>query len=150
MSIQVRDTLSPALARKAAALRDKKPVLEAMGTQFVSISKRAFTDEALRPAPWAPLKPATIARKKGRGGILRDRGAMWQSIRITALTNDSVTAGSDRVQAAIHQFGGQTGRNHAATIPARPFFPILNGKLAAEAMRKIANVAKLKILSLLK
>ena len=145
VSIQVTDKLSPSLAAMAARLKNKRPVLEAMGETFRSIAVRSFTDEAMRPAPWAPLKPATVKRKKGAGGILRNKGAMWQSLKVTPLklSNDSVTVSSDRPYAAFHQFGTKY-------IPARPFFPMLNGKLTPSAKEKIVNIAKLKIKILLK
>jgi phage virion morphogenesis protein len=150
MSIQIRNNISPELALRAALVRNKRPILEAMGAEFVSITKRNFVDASMRPAPWAPLKPATIARKKGRGGILRDHGPLLQSIRVTEVTNDSVTSGSDRPYAAIQQLGGKAGRGLKATIPPRPYFPILNGKLTPLAQERIEAVGRAKIRSLLK
>ena len=143
MGLQIVDHLSPGLARLAARCRNRKPVLEAMGLEFVSITKRAFTNPALRPLPWRDKVDGTPA-------TLRKSGAMWQSIRVTDVTDHSVTAGSDRAYAAIHQLGGKTGRNHAATMPPRPFFPILNGKLTPEAKRLIEAVGHDKIKILLK
>ena len=143
MSLQIRDTISPALARQARVIRNRKPILEAMGLEFVSLSKRAFSDSALRPSPWAP-------KKNGQPATLRKSGAMWQSIRITETTANSVTSGSDRKYAAIHQFGGQAGRGHKVTIPPRPFLPVLGGKLTPTAKVKISLVAKAKILALIK
>jgi phage virion morphogenesis protein len=143
MSLQIRNGISAELARRAARIRDRRPVLEAMGAEFVSQSKRAFANTALRPAPWAPKKDGTPA-------TLRKSGALFQSIRVVEVTNDSVTSGSDRPYAAIHQLGGRTGRNHAATMPPRPYFPILNGKLTPEAQRRIEAVGKAKIDSLLR
>jgi phage gpG-like protein len=35
----------------------------------------------------------------------------------------AVSVVSDLPYAAIHNFGGQAGRDHASTIPARPFLP---------------------------
>jgi phage virion morphogenesis protein len=150
VSVQFRNGISPELARRAAAVRDKWPILHAMGAELTSITKKNFTESSMRPAPWAPLKPATLARKKGRGGILRLTGAMMQSIRITEVTSSTVTVGSDRPQAAIHQLGGRTGKNHAVNMPPRPFFPILNGRLTPLAQERIARKGEAKIRSLLK
>ena len=147
MSFQVKDRITPAIARRLRAVKDTRPVLEAMGTEGVSLTKRAFTDAALRPSPWAPLKPSTLARKKG--SILRESGAMWQSIRITETTAKSVAWGSDRKYAAIQQLGGQAGKGGKVTLPPRPFFPVLNGKITPAARVKIDLVAKKKIDSLL-
>jgi phage gpG-like protein len=144
MSLTIRDTLSPALKRQAAKIKDRKPVLEAMGLEFVSLAKRAFSDASLRPSPWAPKRDGTPA-------TLRKSGALWQSIRVAGTTNSEVTVASDRAYAAIHQFGGEIKRGeHAIGMPARPYLPILGGKLIPAAAAKIAAVAKAKILSLLR
>jgi phage virion morphogenesis protein len=148
MSIAYRNGISPELARRARAVADRRPILEAMGAVFVSLTKRAFSDATLRPTPWAPNAPSTLRRKKGT--LLRESGALYQSIAITQLTNDAVTVSSDRPYAAIQQLGGQAGRGRQVTIPPRPFFPVLNGQLTPEARRRIDNVAKLKIESLTK
>jgi phage gpG-like protein len=144
MSFQFRNGISPALARQAARIRDRRPVLEAMGLEFVSLSKRAFSDSSLRPSTWAP-------KRDGRPATLRKSGALFHSIRIVEVTNNSVTAGSDRAYAAIHQLGGRIVRGNATiNMPARPFFPILGGKLTAAAQRRIEAVGRAKIESLLR
>jgi phage virion morphogenesis protein len=149
MSIQFRNGISPALARRARAIADRRPILEAMGMELVSITKRNFTDATLRPSVWAPLKPATIKAKKGKGGILRGPNAVLQrSIRVTSVTNDQVVAGTDRPYAAIHQLGGRAGQGGKAVIPARPYFPVLHNQLTPEARRRINRVGQLKIASL--
>jgi phage gpG-like protein len=136
MSLQIRDGISPAIARLASRVRNRKPILEAMGLEFVSLSKRAFTTPSLRPLPWRDKVDGTPA-------TLRKSGALWQSIRVAEVTNDSVTAASDRPYAAIHQLGGEK-------MPARPFFPVLDGKLTPTAKERIGAVAKAKALLLLK
>jgi len=50
-------------------------------------------------------------------GNLR-RQIVWQA------TGDTLTVGATPLYAAIQQFGGQAGRNHKVTIPARPFLPV--------------------------
>lgn len=138
-NISVRDGISPALAMLIRKVRDKKPILEAMGAQLVSLTVLAFTDESLRPAPWLPRK----ARKGDDGhSLLRKSGAMWHSIRISELTNDHVTVASDRPYASYQQFGTKH-------IPARPFFPFKkNGRLTQTAQEKILHAAGQKMISL--
>ena len=144
MSLQIKDTLSPALRRRAAALHNRKPILQAMGAEFVSLTKRAFTTPSLRAQPWPDKRDGTPA-------TLRQSGALWQSIRVAETTNDAVTVGSDRKYAAIHQFGGKIQRgDKTTTMPARPFFPVLNGRLTPEAQKQIGNVAQLKLNHLLR
>jgi len=137
-----KDQITPDLRKKLAGIRDRRPVLEAMGIELVSLTKRAFNDAALRAAPWPPKKdgsPATLKRK----------GTLWQSIRITSVTPDAVTVGSDRPYAAVHQLGSSKSKGRGSGIPARPFFPVLGGVLARGAMDRVVAVAQAKIKSLL-
>jgi phage gpG-like protein len=132
-----------------------------MGLEGVSITKQAFTNAALRAAPWA-------AKKDGSPATLYKRGALKRSIRIVEVTNTSVTWGSDRPYAAIHQLGGQTkphtitaapgsalhwpGAAHpvkkvnhpGSKIPARPFFPFVGNTLALFARKRIERVGNAK------
>lgn len=150
MSIQIRDLLIPGF-KKASAL-DKRAILEAVGTQLVSISKRSFNEPALRAAPWAPLKPATIAAKIRAGkstAILKRDVVLARSWAITSLTNSSVTVATDRLYAPYHQFGAPS-----RGIPARPMLPFIGGpedaKLAPWAREKLTRIAQAKLNSLLK
>lgn len=144
MSLRFRDQISPELARQARVVRDRKPILEAMGLEFTSLTKRAFTDPSLRPMPWADKKDGTAA-------TLRKSGSLWHSIRIAGLTGSSVTIATDRIYAAIHQLGGVIKRGAGRiTMPMRPFMPVLDGKVTMKAMEKIVAVGKAKLASLLK
>jgi len=163
MSLQIRDSLSPALAQLARDLHDRRPILEAVGTELVSITVRAFRDESLRALAW-PLK------KDGSVATLYKSGALKHSIRIITVTNNSVTVGSDRRYAAIQQLGGVTkpheilakykaalawpGAAHpvarvhhpGSKIPPRPFFPFRSdGTLTPDANGKIEAVIRAKI-----
>lgn len=153
MSLQVkitRDEVSPAFAKLDTALHRLGPILEAAGLEIVSLTQQAFHDSSVRVAPWAPKRdnsPATLIQS----GVLR------QSIRITNIGGTTVTVGSDRVYAAIHQLGGTIeappGRKlkfsvggvtyfvQRVTIPPRPFFPIdKSGNLSSLAQRKVGAV----------
>jgi phage gpG-like protein len=160
----IRDGISPALAALTRRMRDKKPVLEAMGQQLVSITQRAFSDESMRVSPWAPRKGTTMQERTMKNGLrrkvpvngkglaehqlLRKSGALFHSIRITSLTNESVTAGSDRVYAAIQQLGSRPGKT--PRIPPRPFFPFHGiGRMADFAKTRIINAAHAKLRSLI-
>jgi len=158
MSVQIRDRISPALSRLAKGIENKKPILEAMGLQLESLTKRAFNEPALRPRPW-PNK------RDGSPATLRKNQVLVRSIRIVALTNTHVTVGTDRIYAAIHQLGGVIRPKNAralafqvgghlvfaqkVTIPARPYFPFLEGRMIDSARRKIEAVGEAKIRSLL-
>jgi phage gpG-like protein len=149
MSIQVRiikDEFSPTAARLKGGLTKVQPILEAVGLQVVSFTQRTFRDESLRAAPW-PNK------RDGSPSNLIKSGTLRRSIRITNIGGTSVTVGSDRVYAAIHQLGGTIqGRPYLrfktptgfvtvrkVTMPARPFFPITkSGTLTSAAQAKVA------------
>lgn len=158
MSIHYKDTISPALARLARGVQDKKPILEAMGLQLVSLTQRAFNEAALRPAPWP-------AKRDGTPATLRKNQVLVRSIRITEITTDSVTVATDRPYAAIHQRGGVIkpkrpdgvlvfeigGKKIFAkrvVMPARPFFPFVGDRMTDSAQAKIRRVAEEKIASL--
>ncbi len=159
MSIAFRDTISPTLKRAAAGIKDKRPILEAMGAQLTSLTIRAFNDPSLRPAPWP-------AKSDGSPATLRKNQVLVHSIRIVKLTNSSVTVGTDRVYAAIHQLGGTIKPKHgkalrfslggaevfakSVSIPARPFFPFTEGRMTDLARERLRSVAQAKIAALFK
>jgi phage virion morphogenesis protein len=78
-----------------------------------------------RPNGWAPLSPATLAKKKG-GSILIGKGhagGLMGSISYQA-GDDHVIVGTNKVYAAIHQFGGMAGRGRKVKIPQREFLMV--------------------------
>ena len=156
--MELRDKLSPSLATLAAGIKDKRPILRAMGKELESITRESFSQPGLRPAPWAP-------KWDGSAATLRKNQLLHRSIAITELTNDHVTVSSDRLYAAIHQFGGEIRAKGKAlrfalggkmvfakkvVMPPRPFFPFINGKLTPAAAMKIQRVGEEKIASLTK
>lgn len=58
--------------------------------------------------------------------ILQHLGHLKGSIH-QAAGRDQVEVGSNLAYARIHQYGGQAGRGHKVTIPARPFLGISEG-----------------------
>ena len=53
------------------------------------------------------------------GKTLQDTRRLFQSYTYIA-SDDLAEIGSNVIYAAIHHFGGDTGRNHAVSLPARP------------------------------
>lgn len=155
MSVQVelvRDDISPELRRKLLKLDDLRPVLRAAGTEVQSIAKLAFRNSSMRAKAWS-------AKRSGEPSNLLQKGTLRDSIRITAIDAKSVTVGSDRAYAAIHQFGGvikpKAGKYlvftiggkkifaKKVTIPARPFLPFTSdGELIPAAQKKVLAVIK--------
>lgn len=113
------------LARKVSNLR---PLLVAIGERL----KRATDDHFQRQSgpdgvPWEPLAESTKAKKTqaGKGGakILSYSGQLRDTIHMRA-TDSSVTVGSVKSYAAIHQLGGRAGRGGGVPIPPRPFLGV--------------------------
>lgn len=141
-----RDVLTPDLQARLRKAKNPKKALQAMGLVVVSMQQRAFTQPALRPSSWAPLKPATIKAKlkKGYGTKpLVSSGALAHSGRIVKTTSKTVTVGSDRrvgshSLASIHQHGTQDGK-----IPARPTWPFdKQGRPTPKAATNIKAAAR--------
>jgi phage gpG-like protein len=141
-----RDVLTPDLAARLRKAKNPTKALQAIGLVVVSMQQRAFTQPALRPSTWAPLKPATIKAKQAKGygtKPLVSSGALAHSGRVVKATSRAVTVGSDRrvgshSLAAIHQLGTNDGR-----IPARPTWPFdRNGKPTPKAAAAIKSAAR--------
>lgn len=153
MSFSVRilkDELTPAAVSLKAGLSNLRPVLEAVGLEMVSITQQSFFDESQRAAPWAP-------KWGGAPSNLVESGTLRRSIRIVNIGGTTVIVGTDRIYAAIHQFGGiirakdggklrfktPTGwvTVSKVTMPPRPFFPFTPaGSLTSNAQEKIGAV----------
>lgn len=80
-----------------------------------------------RPDKWEELNPITIKQraKKGYypGKILQMRGELAASIT-SHYDENSAIVGTNKAYAAIHQFGGEAGRNKKVKIPARPYLKL--------------------------
>lgn len=80
-------------------------VLKTIGVALVETTQHRFeTQTEPLGARWAPLNPAYAAIKRGPG-ILRASGLL-QRLITSEVRGHTVTVGSNRVYAAIHQFGG--------------------------------------------
>ncbi|MFW2438061.1 MAG: phage virion morphogenesis protein [Arenicellales bacterium] len=92
---------------------DTGELMDMVGLEMVGSTVDRFrTSTAPDGSAWKPVK---------RGGTpLVDQGLLRGSI--THLHDqDEVEWGTNSIYGAIHQFGGQAGRNHAVTIDARPY-----------------------------
>lgn len=85
-----------------------------------------------RPDKWEKLKPSTIKHrnKKGYwpGRILQMRGELAASITSKYDKNSAIVS-TNKIYAAIHQFGGDAGRNKKVKIPARPYLKLTDNDL---------------------
>jgi len=151
------DEVSPVMANLKNTLNNLGPILESIGTEIVSITQQAFENESLRAAPWPP-------KRDGSPASLIKSGLLRESIRIINIGSTSVTVGSDRVYAAVHQLGSREYQPGASVdiksrrvvvarygtttvyarrqnIPPRPFFPVdAAGNFTETASERISKV----------
>ena len=139
-------------------LANTKPLMQRISLTLLNVTEENFNAQG-RPK-WAALNPAYAKTRKGNI-ILQLSGQLAASITPFSGANYA-GVGSNKVYAAIHQFGGRTkahvirpknkqalafgGRvfkqvNHpGSVIPARPFLPIdKSGNLQKEAYEDVAE-----------
>ena len=99
-----------------------RPLMKNIAGIMADSTEENFKEEG-RPK-WKDLseKTKTARRKTGHypGQILQVSGQLALSIT-TQYDDTSAVIGSNKVYAAIHQLGGQAGKNKKTTIPARPY-----------------------------
>lgn len=108
------------LAEKGENLR---PLMKNVAGIFAYSTEENFKDEG-RPEKWVDLSETTKKQRqkigKYPGQILQVSGQLASSVS-TAYDDNSALIGSNLAYAAIHQLGGQTGKNKKTTIPKRPY-----------------------------
>ena len=111
------------LAQKSENLR---PLMKNIAGIFAYSTEENFKNEG-RLDKWTELSESTIKQrtknKQWPGMILQVSGQLASSVN-TYYDNDSAVIGSNLEYAAIHQLGGQAGRNKAVEIPARPYLQL--------------------------
>ncbi len=111
------------LAQKSENLR---PLMKNIAGVFAYSTEENFKNEG-RPDKWTELSESTIKQrtknKQWPGMILQVSGQLASSVN-TYYDNDSAVIGSNLEYAAIHQIGGQAGRNKSVEIPARPYLQL--------------------------
>ena len=144
-----------ALTRLELASRNMGDAMKAIAASLADEVEENFEQQG-RPR-WQALKNPSEKRQGGR--ILQDTGQLAASIS-TESDGSSAAIGSNKVYAAIHQFGGKTKPhtikpvkkkalafggtvrrivNHPGSdIPARPFLPVTaSGELQPEAKSEV-------------
>lgn len=135
-------TVSQAMARLVAQPSLVQPALKNIGEALVRSTRQRFADQKdPEGQPWTPLNPE-YAKAKGGGKILQKlgmRGGLLGSI-VWQVEGSQVQIGTNKIQAAVHQFGAVIlPRNASAlvfriggklvfaakvTIPARPYLGV--------------------------
>ena len=124
------------LAQKGENLR---PLMKNIAGIFASATEENFKNEG-RPDKWTELSEITkkqrTKQKKWPGQILQVSGQLASSIS-TQYDDESAIIGSNLDYAAIHQLGGQAGKNKKVEIPARPYL-----KLTDDNFNEILDATK--------
>lgn len=152
-SAQVRE----ALAGLMRAGRDPTPALKNIGFAWVQSTRDRFIAQVSPSgSTWAPLNPAYAAAKRGPG-ILRElgmAGGLMGSIHHQVPDSRTLLVGTNKVQAAVHQFGATIRPVRARSlvfrlggrlifagsvrVPARPFLGASTDDLS-EALAIVAD-----------
>ena len=123
----VQDTLLK-VAAKAETLR---PLMKNIAGIMADATEENFSQQG-RPDKWQELAESTIKKRKKAGHwpgqILQVEGRLATSIT-TQYDNESAIIGSNLDYAAIHQLGGQAGKNKSVSISARPYLLLTDDDL---------------------
>lgn len=98
------------------------PIHRHIGNIIQNSIEQSFEEEK------SPFGQRWTASKKNRGKTLTDSGTLSGSFTVSANANN-VNVGTNLVYGAVHNFGGNAGRNGSVRLPARPFLPVRNGEL---------------------
>ena len=113
------------LARRGKNLRS---LMKNIAGIFASSTEDNFKEEG-RPDKWTDLAEITKKKRtekhKWPGQILQVEGKLAAYVN-TQYDDNSAVIGSNLDYAAIHQLGGQAGRNKSVEIPARPYLQLTN------------------------
>lgn len=98
-------------------------LMRELSLELAGQTQDRFVKEQAGPdgTPWERSQRAI--EQGGRGKTLIDTALLKQSIT-PSHSADMAQAGTNKVYAAIHQFGGDAGRNKSLTLPARPYLGV--------------------------
>ncbi|MDZ4211150.1 MAG: phage virion morphogenesis protein [Methylotenera sp.] len=149
----------PVLTALSGKIKNLTPLMRMIAADLKDSVMENFATQSAAGKPWAKLKASTLKQRKKKGytgAILQRRGG-GEGLKgsITAKhTADSASVGTNKVYAAIHQFGGLIHRSSVKTfmrkkkaglstkrpasnkmssvrIPARPFLVISQKEIEA-------------------
>ena len=110
----------------AALARAQRNALVVIGNVVKNRTTEAFKTPELRPSPWAPRKNNADPDRP----LLYKHGDLQQNFRSVVTGPDTVVVRTKVKYARYHQTGTKN-------MPARPFFPVKDGKLTSDCMREI-------------
>lgn len=108
--------------------QDTTDLMQRVAGHLADAAEESFaTERSPDGVPWVDLTPSTKARRARQGHWpgpkLQVSNALVKSITVE-FGRDYAQIGSNVPYARLHHKGGKAGRNHTATIPARPFLGI--------------------------
>ena len=117
IEIKIDDKEIQQLLKKLAAKAENlRPLMKNIAGIMMDSVENQFDKQGI-PDKWTPLAKSTIKQrtKKGYwpGRILQMRGELAASIT-SKYDDNSAVVGTNKVYAAIHQFGGDAGRGKKA------------------------------------
>lgn len=121
LDISIRDeAVKNLLARIQKRFRDLTPAMKLIGAIVRTSIVRNFEKEG-RPGKWAGHSDITEKRRGKGAKILQDKGfhgGLVASIHLKAY-KDRVVAGTNKIYAAVHQFGAKKGSFGTVTAKIR-------------------------------
>ena len=124
------DRLDHGLSTLLKNATDTRTMMRGIASELLSMAEDNFESESWGGQRW---KQSRRAADEG-GKTLQKSGQLAASL--------TTQVGSNKKYAAIHHLGGQAGRGHKTTLPARPYLPINgNNQLQPDAERRILDIA---------
>ena len=118
--------LQPYLNQLAGKTSDLRPLMQNIAGILEDSVEENFEQEG-RPK-WQMLAKSTIEQRvrvnKWPGMILQMNSAGLASSITSDYDENSAVVGTNKIYAAIHQFGGKAGRNKKVEVPARPYLRV--------------------------
>ncbi|NPE59277.1 phage virion morphogenesis protein [Dickeya dadantii] len=135
VSVTINDReLRRGLRALEMAATDMTPAMRKIAGTLQTETALNFGDEG-RPK-WL----VSLAAEDRSGQTLRETGRLAASVS-TDYDSSHATIGTNVIYAAIHQFGGKTGRNESVELPARPYLPVdADGELQPETVRSVLDM----------
>lgn len=124
VKIDVKDqALQAALQGLAKATGDVRPALRGIGEYLLESTQDRIRREGPGPGgeAWPSLSPAYLLTKQGPG-MLRESGQLISTLAWQLLGDTGVALGSNKVYAAIQQFGGQTKPHRIVAVNKKALF----------------------------
>ena len=102
------DGLEARIRRLALGLADTEPLMEALGAELETQTRRRIESERTSPdgTPWPEWSDEYARTRHGGHDLLQAEGGLLDSIQSLA-DADGVETGSNLPYAALHQFGGE-------------------------------------------